>query len=77
VRSGRADTGLGVLAAARALDLDFVPLAEEPYDLVLRAETLDGRAVRALLDLLDEPGFREAIEALGGYDTRETGLRLR
>ena len=37
VAAGRADTGLGILAAARAFGLDFVPVAREPYDLVLRA----------------------------------------
>jgi putative molybdopterin biosynthesis protein len=77
VRAGRADCGLGVQAAANALGLDFLPLAEEPYDLVLRTATLDDPVARPLLDLLDDPAFRAAIEALGGYDTRETGRRVR
>jgi putative molybdopterin biosynthesis protein len=77
VRAGRADCGMGVLAAARALGLDFVPVAEEPYDLVLRTENLDDPAVRPLLDLLADEAFRAAVEALSGYDTRETGRRVR
>ena len=40
VAAGRADTGLGIQAAARAFGLDFVPVAREPYDLVLRAASL-------------------------------------
>ena len=47
VAAGRADTGLGILAAARAFGLDFVPVAREPYDLVLRAASLDGRRARS------------------------------
>jgi putative molybdopterin biosynthesis protein len=54
-----------------------VPLAEEPYDLVLLRATLEDPVARPLLDLLDDAGFRAAVEALGGYDTRETGRRVR
>ena len=47
VAAGRADTGLGIRAAARAFGLDFVPVAEEPYDLVLRALRSARRAARS------------------------------
>ena len=46
VAAGRADTGLGIQAAARAFGLDFVPVAREPYDLVLRAAGLDDERAR-------------------------------
>ena len=70
VASGRADAGLGILAAARAFGLDFVPVSWEPYDLVLteRAEVLD-----PLLGLLDDEAFRREVESLGGYDASEMG----
>jgi molybdopterin molybdotransferase/putative molybdopterin biosynthesis protein len=77
VAAGRADAGLGVLAAARAFGLDFVPVTREPYDLVLRTETLDDPVTAALWALLEDPGFRAAVEDLGGYDTREMGRRIR
>jgi putative molybdopterin biosynthesis protein len=77
IAAGRADCGLGVQAAARAFGLDFVPVTEEPYDLVLEAATLDDPIVAPLLALLDDAAFRDAIVAMGGYSTRETGRRIR
>jgi putative molybdopterin biosynthesis protein len=77
VAAGRADAGLGVLAAARAFELDFVPVTREPYDLVLAAETLDDPTIAPLWELLERPAFRSAVEALGGYGTQEMGRRIR
>ena len=77
VAAGRADTGLGILAAARAFGLDFVPVAREPYDLVLRASTLDDGLLAPLWTLLARPDFRAEVEALGGYSCAETGRRVR
>ncbi|GEL19686.1 molybdopterin biosynthesis protein [Pseudonocardia asaccharolytica] len=76
VAAGRADTGMGILAAARAFGLDFVPVAQEPYDLVLRADTLTDALLAPLWALLDRPDFRAAVEALGGYSCAETGRRV-
>lgn len=77
VAAGRADTGLGILAAARAFELDFVPVAEEPYDLVLRTEDLTSPLLTPLWTLLDRPDFRASVEALGGYSCAETGHQVR
>jgi putative molybdopterin biosynthesis protein len=77
VAAGRADCGLGVLAAARAFELDFVPITREPYDLVLWRSTVEEPLLDPLWELLATPDFREAVEALGGYDTAEMGLRIR
>lgn len=77
VAGDRVDTGLGIRAAARAFGLDFVPVAEEPYDLVLRADTLEDPLLAPLWKLLADPAFRAEVEALGGYSCRETGRRLR
>jgi len=77
IAAGRADAGLGVLAAARAFGLDFVPVTREPYDLVLRTETLEDPVTAALWALLEDPEFRTAVEALGGYGTQEMGRRIR
>jgi putative molybdopterin biosynthesis protein len=76
VAAGRADCGLGVLAAARVFGLDFVPVAHEPYDLVMAQATLEDPLLAPLWDLLAEPGFRAQVEALGGYSTEETGRRI-
>ena len=73
VLSGRADAGLGVLSAARALSLDFVPIASELYELVIPAEYFDDARIRALLAVIRSPEFRTEAEALGGYGFERTG----
>lgn len=77
VAAGRADCGLGVLAAARAFGLDFVPVAKEPYDLVLAAESVDDELLAPLWTLLESDEFQRAVTDLGGYDTAEMGRRIR
>jgi putative molybdopterin biosynthesis protein len=77
VAAGRADCGLGVLAAARAFGLDFVPVTKEPYDLVLDRSSLESELLAPLWDLLASDGFRAQVDALGGYDTTEMGRRIR
>lgn len=73
VLCGKADTGLGVRSAAQALGLDFVPLAEERYDLLIPGEMLDTPMMRGVLDVITSARFMRAVEARGGYSTRETG----
>jgi putative molybdopterin biosynthesis protein len=77
VSAGRADAGMGILAAARAFGLDFVPVAREPYDLVLRTDTFVDELLAPLWALLERPEFRAGVEALGGYSCAETGRRIR
>jgi molybdate-binding protein/DNA-binding XRE family transcriptional regulator len=73
VASGGADVGPGILAVARALELDFIPLQEERYDLVIPMEFLPTAPVQALLDIVTSLHFREELEALGGYDGSRAG----
>jgi putative molybdopterin biosynthesis protein len=77
VAAGRADCGLGVLAAARAFGLDFVPVAQEPYDLVLLTDSIEDQFLAPLWKLLESDDFRRAVTDLGGYDTTEMGRRIR
>lgn len=78
VKSGAADCGLGILAAARALDLDFVPLFDERYDLVIPAEHYQSTLLQPLLTLISErsSGFAASVEALGGYGVAQMGQML-
>ena len=73
VARGAADAGPGILAAARALGLDFVPLQEERNDLVIPSEYVDAPPVQALLELAVSPTFCSEVEALGGYDSSAAG----
>ncbi|RLA95907.1 MAG: molybdopterin biosynthesis protein, partial [Deltaproteobacteria bacterium] len=76
VRSGRADVGLGIYAAARALGLDFIPLAKESYDLVIRKEALEDERLRLTLEALRDEEVQREIRALGGYDTQGMGEKV-
>ena len=73
VASGTADLGLGIQAAARALKLDFVPLAHEQYDLVMTRRTYESERLRPLLDLLQDDSFKTAVAAMPGYDVSVMG----
>lgn len=73
VASGRADCGLGIAAAAQALDLDFIPLFQERYDLVIPQEHFESDLLAPLLDLLHQNPFRKAVAALPGYDVSPMG----
>ena len=73
VAGGKADFGLGILSAARAMDLDFVPLLSEQYDLVIPREHYDSDLLAPLLNLIRGDEFKSQVDALGGYDTSGTG----
>lgn len=73
IASGRADCGLGIAAAAQALDLDFVPLFQERYDLVIPQVFADSDLLSPLFDVLDDPDFRQTVAGLPGYDISVMG----
>jgi putative molybdopterin biosynthesis protein len=73
VASGRADCGLGIAAAAQALDLDFVPLFHERYDLVIPKQFSDDELLAPLFGLLADSAFRKAVSQLTGYDVSVMG----
>lgn len=73
VLSGKADAGLGIFSAARALGLDFIAVREERYDLLVPGDCLEYPVVKKVLDCISFADFRKDAEALGGYSTRDTG----
>ncbi|MDX9865226.1 MAG: molybdopterin biosynthesis protein [Anaerolineaceae bacterium] len=73
IASGRADTGMGVAAAAQALDLDFVPLFDERYDLAIPLEYANDDLLAPVFDLMQDVGFRETVAAQPGYDVSDMG----
>ncbi|MBI2333612.1 MAG: molybdopterin biosynthesis protein [Chloroflexi bacterium] len=76
VASGRADCGLGIAAAAQALDLDFIPLFQERYDLVIPKQFANDELLTPLFDLLADAQFREAVSKLKGYDVSVMGALI-
>ncbi|MDP3479728.1 MAG: substrate-binding domain-containing protein, partial [Desulfoprunum sp.] len=74
IASGSVDTGMGIRAAAVALDLDFVPVAEERYDLIIPKQFLHDSKVASVLELIrTNTEFHKKIIALGGYELRDCG----
>jgi putative molybdopterin biosynthesis protein len=73
VASGVADCGLGIRAAARALELDFVPVEWERYDLVIPREHYKSELLAPLLALLNDSAFKAAVAELPGYDPTPMG----
>ena len=73
IASGRADCGLGIAAAAQALDLEFIPLFQERYDLVIPKHFAEGDLLAPIFGLLTDGRFREAVTYLPGYDVSVMG----
>jgi molybdate-binding protein/DNA-binding XRE family transcriptional regulator len=75
VASGTADVGIGVKAAAVAMGMEFIPIEEERYDLVIPDHFLSETSVQVLLDLLRRPTLHRRVESLGGYDASQMGIQ--
>ncbi len=73
VLDGIADAGMGIMAAANALELDFVPVTTERYDLAIPEKYLKEPRIQALLEIIRSTSFKNKVQALGGYDTSRTG----
>lgn len=73
VLSGRVSAGLGIKAAAIALDLDFLPVVTESYDLIIPEKYVDSPMVQALLETINREDFKQGVKALGGYGVEKTG----
>jgi len=76
VLSGTVDVGLGIYAAAKALDLDFIPLVTEQYDLVIPTAYMQMKQMQILLDIINSGKFKKRVETLGGYSTEKTGTMI-
>ena len=73
VFSGSSDAGIGIMAVARMLGLDFVPLAKERFDLAIPADYISTEPVKALRKTLNSEDFKTSIAEMGGYEIRDTG----
>lgn len=73
IAAGAANAGVAIQAAGTSRQLSIVPLAEEPYELVVPDHFLELPAVEALLAILRRPETKRQVEALGGYDAAAMG----
>jgi putative molybdopterin biosynthesis protein len=73
VASGRADCGMGIAAAATALDIDFIPLFQEQYDLVILEKDYGSQLLAPLLTLTKDNEFKKLILRMPGYQVSHMG----
>lgn len=73
VLSGTVDAGLGIYAAAKALDLDFIPVVTEQYDLIIPLTHFESENIQLMLETINSREFKRRVEELGGYSTEKTG----
>jgi putative molybdopterin biosynthesis protein len=75
IASGKADAALGLQAAAHQHGLDFIPLFEERYDLILPRE--NEQTLLPLLEYLQTAAFRTDLDTLTGYNSNHSGEQIR
>ncbi|GGD47195.1 substrate-binding domain-containing protein [Paenibacillus nasutitermitis] len=73
---GLADVGIGIEKAASIVGIDFIPLIQEDYDLVLMNVPDNQEWIVPLMRLLGSDSFREELRSIGGYDLSRTGTIL-
>jgi putative molybdopterin biosynthesis protein len=73
IASGRVDCGIGIAAVTQSLDLEFIPLFEERYDLIIPQEHARGQLLEPLIELLENQDFKQMVAGLPGYDVSEMG----
>jgi putative molybdopterin biosynthesis protein len=77
VASGIVDAGLGILSAAKAMNLDFIPIAKERYDLAIPSVYFRDEKVQKVIDAIRSKGFKEEVLRMGGYDVSKTGEEIK
>lgn len=73
IENGDADCGLGVYSAAHIFDLDFIPICEEEYDLLLKKDMLNSKYINSLLCTINKESFINKVKSLGGYNLENMG----
>ncbi len=73
VSSGSADVGVGVLSAANAMDLDFIPIGEEEYDFAIPEKYLKSDMFKQFTDIIESEAFKKVLLELGGYGAEGMG----
>jgi putative molybdopterin biosynthesis protein len=72
-----ADAGLGILPAAKAMNLDFVPVAKERYDLIIPSLYFEDEKIKRVIQVIRSAEFKEMVLRMGGYDVSKTGDELK
>ncbi len=73
---GGADAGLGIQSAATSCDLDFIPIAQEKFDLVIPIDRYQSPLFVPLREIVASEEFKKVVHEMGGYDTSHTGTTV-
>lgn len=73
VKESVADAGIGIYSAAKIFNLDFIPIAQEDYDLLVAGDFYNTDRFNLIVDIINSDEFKKRIQEMGGYDTEETG----
>ena len=73
ILSGRADAGMAIYSSAKALDLGFIPIGRERYDLVIAESAWSDFKMRTALEIIASDSFRRMVTSMGGYDVSNSG----
>jgi putative molybdopterin biosynthesis protein len=73
VAAGDSEVGIGVYSAAALMDLDFIPIGDEEYDLAVPAEYLESDLIKDLIEVMKSSDFKQELDKLGGYDYSKIG----
>jgi putative molybdopterin biosynthesis protein len=76
VAGGIADAGLGILPAAKAMNLDFIPIAKERYDLIIPTLYFGDKKIQRMIETIRSGEFKKMVFQMGGYDVSRTGEEL-
>ncbi len=74
IRNGFADAGVCTSSVAEAYGLQFVPIANEDYELAVKHEMLNDSRICTLVSLIKSPAYTTILEKTGGYDCSQTGM---
>ena len=76
VASGVADAGLGIPSAAKAMNLDFIPIAKERYDVIIPSIYFIEEKVQKVIETIRSDEFKKMVLQMGGYDVSRTGEEI-
>jgi len=73
VKNDACDTGLAIFASAKIMNLDFVPIEVERYDLCILPDLMTAQQLESILAAINNPQFKNRAQEFGGYEFGQTG----
>lgn len=67
VKGDERAAGLGIYPAAKAMDLDFLPIMDEEYDLLMTRSFYESESGKQLIEIIQSAAFKQQVERIGGY----------